>query len=92
MSNKNYKAKYKGKCRDKNGYAVHLFYEYKGHEYMITDGHNGYSESIRAQHIREQRRIDEMLDKNEKNTETPKENANNIDEVIKAFLDYCNQE
>lgn len=26
-------AVYKGKVRDKNGYAVHLFYEYRGHEY-----------------------------------------------------------
>ena len=25
-------AVYKGKVRDKNGYAVHLFYEYRGHD------------------------------------------------------------
>lgn len=55
------KAKYIGKYRDKYGYAVHLFYEYRGKEYMITDEHNGYSESLAEQHRKEQTRIDREL-------------------------------
>lgn len=55
------RAKYKGKVRDKNGYAVHLFYEYRGCEYMITDEHNGYSETMREKHIEAQKEIDRHL-------------------------------
>lgn len=63
------KATYKGKCRDKSGYAVHLFYEYRGHEYMITDEHNGYSESMCVKHKLEQERIDKLIEieKNQNN-------------------------
>lgn len=56
------KAVYKGKARDRNGYAVHLFYEYRGHEYMVTDEHNGYSESMATKHKNEQARIDAMIE------------------------------
>lgn len=56
------KAEYLGKVRDRNGYAVHLLYKYRGHEYMITDEHNGYSESIWAKHKYEQDRIDRIVD------------------------------
>lgn len=48
------KAIYKGKVRDRNGYAVHLFYEYRGREYMITDENNGYSEPLWVKHKYEQ--------------------------------------
>lgn len=57
-----YKAKYIGKVRDRNGYAVHLFYEYRGREYMITDERNGYSEPIWVKHKNEQERIDQILE------------------------------
>ena len=60
------KAKYIGKCRDRNGYAVHLFYSYRGYEYMITDEHNGYSESLAEKHKYEQKRIDEAIAEKEK--------------------------
>ena len=60
------KAKYIGKCRDRNGYAVHLFYSYRGYEYMITDEHNGYSESLAKKHKYEQKRIDEAIAEKEK--------------------------
>lgn len=63
------KAIYKGMVRELNGYTVHLFYEYKGHEYMITDEHNGYSETIRTKHEYEQNRIDELLKVKEKQIE-----------------------
>lgn len=56
------KAKYTGKVRDRNGYAVHLFYEYRGHEYMITDEHNGYSETMAEKHRDAQQRIDRFID------------------------------
>lgn len=59
--NKMIKAKFIGKIRDKNGYAVHLFYEYRGHEYMITDEHNGYSEPLYVKHKNEQERIDCLI-------------------------------
>ena len=55
------RAIYKGKVRDGNGYAVHLFYEYRGHEYIITDEHNGYSETMREKHLYEQIRIDREI-------------------------------
>ena len=61
------KATYKGKCKDKNGYAVHLFYEYRGHEYMITDEHNGYSESMHTKHKIEQERIDKLISERQNN-------------------------
>lgn len=60
------KAKYVGKCRDRNGYAVHLFYEYRGHEYMITDEHNGYSEPMWVKHKYEQDRIDQRIEADQK--------------------------
>ncbi len=56
------KAEYIGKCRDRNGYAVHLFYRYRGHEYMVTDEHNGYSEPLAEKHRYEQERIDRLID------------------------------
>ena len=56
------KAKYIGKTRDKNNrYAVHLLYEYKGHEYIITDEHNGYSETMKDKHKYEQEKIDALI-------------------------------
>lgn len=77
---KNFTAIYKGKCRDKNGYAVHLFYEYREHEYMITDEHNGYSETMKTKHRMEQERIDKLID------ESGHENGNSkpfdIDEIF----------
>ena len=60
------RAKYIGKVRDRNGYAVHLFYEYRGHEYMITDEHNGYSETLREKHEAEQKRIDYIIENEKK--------------------------
>lgn len=59
---KQYPATFKSKVYDKNGYAVHLFYEYRGHEYMVTDEHNGYSEPMWVKHKNEQERIDRIID------------------------------
>ena len=60
------KATYKGKVRDKYSDAVHLFFEYRGHEYMITDEHNGYSEPMHRKHQYEQSRIDAMIEESQK--------------------------
>ena len=74
------KAEYLGKVRDRNGYAVHLFYKYRGHEYMITDEHNGYSESIREKHKYEQDRIDRIFDMEDKIS--PQFDANEVFELL----------
>lgn len=60
------KAIYKGKYKDKYSYAVHLIYEYKGFEYIVTDEHNGYSQPMWEKHKEEQARIDQMIKKKEK--------------------------
>lgn len=80
-------AKYLGKTLDDNGYAVHLFYEYKGHEYMITDEHNGYSETMRAKHLWEQQRIDDMIAEEEKRKTLPEENKQGftLDEIFQLM-------
>ena len=67
------RAKYIGKVRDRNGYAVHLFYEYRGHEYMITDEHNGYSETLKEKHEAEQKRIDDIIENKKKENKTGEE-------------------
>mgnify|MGYP006921150037 CR=1 FL=1 len=56
------KAKYLGKSRHKYDDAVDLFYEYRGKEYMITDEHNGYSETMGEKHRQAQEEIDKELD------------------------------
>lgn len=80
-------AKYLGKTLDDNGYSVHLFYEYKGHEYMITDEHNGYSETMRTKHLWEQQRIDDMIAEEEKRKTLPEENKQGftLDEIFQLM-------
>lgn len=56
------KAIYKGRVKDRYTDAVHLFYEYKGKEYIVTDEHNGYSEPMWVKHKNEQERIDRELE------------------------------
>ena len=56
-----------GKVKDKyNAYRTDLVYEYRGKTYVITAYDNGYSESLREQHKREQSRIDRELSENQK--------------------------
>ena len=59
------KAKYLGRCKHKYDDAVDLFYKYRGKEYMITDEHNGYFETMKEKHHRTQERIDKELDEKE---------------------------
>ena len=81
------KAKYLGETLDDNGYAVHLFYEYRGHEYMITDEHNGYSETMSTKHLWEQQRIDNMIAEEEKRKTLPEENKQGftLDEIFQLM-------
>lgn len=56
-----------GKVKDKyNAYRTDLVYEYRGKTYVITAYDNGYSESLRDQHKREQARIDRELSENQR--------------------------
>lgn len=84
------KATYKGKLKDKNGYAVHLFYEYRGHEYMVTDEHNGYSEPMSMKHKYEQERIDRIIEeKNKPKTEYKYEDSAQYG--FDMFWEYVNE-
>lgn len=57
---------YKGKIKNADG-TTDLFYEYRGHEYMVTD--YGWSamtnDTLGKQHKREQDRIDTLFEKKE---------------------------
>lgn len=75
------KAKFVGKVRDRNGYAVHLFYTYRGREYMITDEHNGYSQTMAEKHREEQTRIDKGIEM-EKNPKNMDEGQFDLDEIF----------
>lgn len=75
------KAKFVGRVRDKNGYAVHLFYTYRGREYMITDEHNGYSQTMAEKHREEQMRIDKEIEM-ANNTESREEGHFDLDEIF----------
>ena len=81
------KAKYTGKVRDRNGYAVHLFYEYRGHEYMITDEHNGYSQTMAEKHKDAQDRIDKEIEEANK-PQQPLKYEDTADYAFDLFMDY----
>ncbi|MBO7412782.1 MAG: hypothetical protein J6U20_03860 [Fibrobacter sp.] len=84
------KARFVCKCRDNgNAYITHLFYEYRGREYMVTLYANGCcAESLREQHRREQERIDGILDTPEK-IEPP---AGDVEKAMADFWAYCEGE
>ena len=83
------KAKFTGKVRDRNGYAVHLFYEYRGHEYMVTDEHNGYSEPMWVKHKNEQERIDREIEESKKSIQEWKYEGS-AQEGFDLFWEYVN--
>jgi type I site-specific restriction endonuclease len=84
------KAYYKGKVRDKYSDAVHLFFEYRGREYMITDEHNGHSEPMHRKHQYEQARIDQLIEA-EQHEAKEWQYEGSADEAISWFLDQLNQ-
>lgn len=57
------RATYKGKSYHRFDNGVDLFYEYRGHEYMITDnGWYGDHEPLWVKHKNEQARINEIIE------------------------------
>lgn len=87
---KTQKAKFIGKVKDKNGYAVHMFYEYRGHEYMITDEHNGYSEPMFVKHKNEQERIDKIIEEEQK-PKKPYKYEDSGEYGFNLFWEYINK-
>lgn len=85
-----YKATFKGKVKDRNGYAVHLFYEYRGHEYMVTDEHNGYSEPMWVKHRNEQERIDREIEEAAK-PQKPYRYEDTAEYGFNLFWEYVNE-
>ncbi len=56
------KAKYIG-CSHEGWQHTWLFYEYKGHEYMVVKHNNGYMDkTLRQQHEEAQKEIDELIE------------------------------
>ena len=75
-----------GKFKDKyNAYRTDLLYEYRGKTYLITAYNNGYSESLRDQHKREQARIDRELLENQKPIQPYTGEA---DKALEQFFEY----
>ena len=58
------KAQYIGRSKSRYTDEIFMFYEYRGHEYMVCDTHNGYMDSdpLWLQHKREQERIDREIE------------------------------
>lgn len=82
------KAEYIGKAYDRNGYAVHLFYRYRGREYMVTDEHNGYSVPMYVKHKWEQERIDKEI-ADEAKPEKTCSYEQSAQAGFDAFWEYC---
>lgn len=75
-----------GKFKDKyNAYRTDLLYEYRGKTYLITAYDNGYSESLRDQHKREQARIDRELLENQKPIQPY---IGEADKALEQFFEY----
>ena len=75
-----HKARLIGKRYIKNGYAVELFYEYRGKEYMLTVYNNGYmQEPLYKQHEKEQLKIDKIIENENKPIE---QGTFNVDEIF----------
>lgn len=80
-----HKAQYVGKAYDKNGYDVHLFYRYRGYEYLITKYGCETNETLRVQHQSEQERIDKIIEE-EMKAKKPYRYENTADYAIEQFL------
>lgn len=82
------KAQFKRKLYDKYSSRVYLFYEYRGYEYIVTDGRNGYSETMAEQHRKEQKEIDERIEEKKKPIE-PYDNS--TEKALEWFLNYLEE-
>ena len=78
-----YKARLIRKRYIKKGYAIELFYEYRGKEYMLTVYNNGYmQESLYKQHAEEQLKIDKIIENENKPI---KQGTFDIDEIFNVL-------
>lgn len=80
-----YEAQYIGKTYDRNGYDVHLFYRYRGHEYMITKHKFNTVETLRSQHQQEQKRIDRIIEEETK-PQKPYRYEDTADYAMEQFM------
>lgn len=81
-------AKFVTSLRDKyDPYHTTLFYEYRGYEYQVENSgvKQPLGESLKEQHQREQRRIDDMID----NPAPILPPSNNAERAIEEFLNYA---
>ena len=83
---KQHKAKYNGMTYDRNGYNMHLFYTYRGHEYMITKYRHETNETLKAQHQWEQHRIDKIVEE-EMKPQKPYRYEDTVDYAMKKFFE-----
>lgn len=87
----NYKATYKG-CVHDGWKHTELFYEYRGHEYIITKHNNGYMDkSLRQQHEEAQAEIDYKIE--HENDPIPEQTyEGSAQEGFDLFWEYINEE
>lgn len=87
----NHKAtfKYRYLSGHDNEFVV-LVYEYRGHEYSIFENTaRGYGESLRSQHIQEQRRIDDIIE-DRNGPRKPVREEDTAKYAMDRFIDYIN--
>lgn len=88
-TNEEQTAKFVTSLRDKyDPYHTTLFYEYKGYEYQVENFgvKQALGESLKEQHQREQRRIDDMI-----NNSTPiLPPSNDVENAMQEFWNYVN--
>ena len=81
------------KCKYLSGYNNEFLvfvYEYRGYEYSVFENlAKGYSESLRSQHIKNQRRIDGIIEDRSRTCE-PVRREDTADYAIDEFLKYVN--
>lgn len=90
------KATYKGKSYGR-GYdrgTTYLFYEYRGHEYMVEDRHwmpAASDMTLAEQHRREQARIDRLIEEHDK-AQNPCRYEDTADYAFDQFMRFMNGE
>ena len=84
------RATYKG-CVHDGWQHTELFYEYRGHQYIVTKHNNGYmGDSLRKQHEEAQAKIDDKIaHENDPIPEWKYEGS--AQEALDKFLEYVNQ-
>lgn len=84
------KATYKG-CYHDGWEHTNLFYEYRGHEYMVTKDNNGYmGKSLKQQHEEAQADIDYKIEHQDDLIPEP-EYEGSAQEGLDLFWEHINQ-